>query len=80
MDVKSYLTTKCLNAVFEQKFSDFVNGYRIKELKVLLQDPENEKYTLLSLAHDVGFNSKASFNRAVKKITGGTPSQLKSNL
>lgn len=76
--VKSYLTTKCLNIIFEKKFNDFVNSYRIEELKTLLADPNNKNYTLLSLALEAGFNSKASFNRAVKKLTGKSPSHLKS--
>ena len=80
LNVKSYLTTKCLNAIFEKKFSDYINGYRIEALKRLLQDQKNEKFTLLSLAFEVGFNSKASFNRAVKKLTGQSPSHLKSTL
>ncbi len=79
LGVKSYLTTKCLNLIVKQKFSDYVNRYRIEELKTLLKSPENENYTLLSLAFEAGFNSKASFNRAVKKLTGQSPSQLKSN-
>jgi AraC-like DNA-binding protein len=78
LGVKSYQTTKCLNVIMEQKFSDYVNSFRIAALKSLLQDPENQKYTLLSLAFEVGFNSKASFNRAVKKLTGKPPSDLKS--
>ena len=74
---KSYLTTKCLNTIFEKKFNDFINEYRIEELKSLLKDPKNNNYTLLSLAFEAGFNSKASFNRAVKKLTGKPPSALK---
>ena len=74
---KSYLTTKCLNTLFEKKFNDFINEYRIEELKSLLEDSKNNNYTLLSLAFDAGFNSKASFNRAVKKLTGKSPSALK---
>ncbi|WP_299120126.1 helix-turn-helix domain-containing protein [uncultured Winogradskyella sp.] len=76
--VKSYLTTKCINTIFGKKFNDFINEYRIDELKTLLEDPKNKNYTLLSLAFDAGFNSKASFNRAVKKLTGESPSALKS--
>lgn len=79
LNVKSYQTTKCLNVIFGKKFSDFVNEYRIKALKDILKNPKNEKFTLLSLAFEVGFNSKSSFNRAVKKITGKPPKDLKSN-
>ena len=76
--VKPYLTTKCLNLIFEKKFNDYINTYRIEELKKLMKDPENKKYTLLSLAFEAGFNSKASFNRAVTKLTGKSPKHLKS--
>ena len=77
LQVKSYLLTRCLNLHFGKKFSDYINGLRIDDLKALLKDPKNQKYTLLSLAFEVGFNSKASFNRAVKKATGASPSSLK---
>lgn len=77
LGIKPYLITKCLGVVFEKKFNDFVNEYRIEELKRLLTDKKNNNYTLLSLAFEAGFNSKASFNRAVKKITGKPPSALK---
>ncbi len=77
LDVKPYLLTKCLNLHFNKKFNDYVNEYRIQEVKTLLKDPKNAQYTLLSLAYDAGFNSKASFNRAVKKLTGKSPSALK---
>ncbi|WP_461589203.1 helix-turn-helix domain-containing protein [Winogradskyella sp.] len=80
LGVKSYVTTKCLNLIFELKFNDFVNTYRIEELKILLKNPKNDNYTLLSLAFEAGFNSKASFNRAVKKLTGKSPSHLKSHI
>ncbi len=78
--VKPYLTTKCLNIIYEKKFNDFVNSYRIKALQELLRNPENNRFTLLSLAFEVGFNSKSSFNRAVKKITGKSPKDLKSTI
>lgn len=78
LGIKPYLITKCLNTHFKTKFNDYINMYRIEELKELLADPKNEKFTLLSLAYEAGFNSKASFNRAVKKLTGQPPSALKS--
>lgn len=78
LNIKPYLVTKCLNLIFKKKFNDYINEYRIKEVKLLLNDPKNDHLTLLAIAYEAGFNSKASFNRAVKKITGYPPSQLKS--
>ncbi len=80
LDVKPYLLTKTLSVVLEKKFTNYINELRIEEVKKLLQDPKNKNYTLLALAHEAGFNSKASFNRAFKRITGESPSALKSKL
>ncbi len=77
IDVKSYLVTKALTTVFQTKFNDYVNDYRFRELKSLIADPDNKKFTLLSLAFDAGFNSKASFIRTVKKLTGKSPKHLR---
>jgi len=77
---KPYLVTKTLAIVFQTKFSDYVNELRFKALKKLLTQPENAKFTLLSLAFEAGFNSKASFNRTVQKITGKSPKHLKSDI
>lgn len=75
--VKPYLISKCLSEVLNKRFNDFVNEYRVKQVQLLLKDKGNSKYTLLSLALDAGFNSKSSFNRAIKKHLGISPSELK---
>ena len=77
LSVKPYLVTKCLNTIYQKKFNDYINECRIEEVKRLVNDPKNDNFTLLALAYEAGFNSKASFNRAVKKITGNPPSALK---
>lgn len=79
LDVKSYLISKCLNEIIKKKFNDYINEFRVKEVQRLLKDSKNAKYTLLSLAMEAGFNSKSSFNRAVKKQLGITPNELKSS-
>jgi len=77
INAKPYLVTKALAIVLKTKFSDYVNQFRFDEVKRLLSQSDNKKYTLLGLAFDAGFNSKASFNRTVKKITGSSPKYLK---
>jgi len=79
IDIKPYLISKSLSEVFNKRFNDFVNEYRVKEVQTLIQDSSNSKYTLLSLAMEAGFNSKSSFNRAIKKQLGISPSELKFN-
>lgn len=77
LQTKPYLLTKALNEILNQSFTDYINELRVQEVEQLVNDTTNNKYTLLSLAFDAGFNSKSSFNRAVKKHLGISPSELK---
>ena len=54
-------------------FNDFINHYRIEAVKEKLNFGEHHKTTLLGIAFDCGFNSKATFNRAFKKSTSLSP-------
>ncbi|MFK7749483.1 MAG: helix-turn-helix transcriptional regulator [Kordia sp.] len=77
LDIKPYLISRSLNEINNKRFNEYVNAYRVKEVQLLLEDVSNSKYTLLSLAMEAGFNSKSSFNRAIKKQLGISPSELK---
>ncbi|MGS2763028.1 helix-turn-helix domain-containing protein [Sinomicrobium sp. M5D2P9] len=66
--------SEIINSNYNQNFSSLVNSYRIKEAMELLQHPEFSKYNIVSVAYEVGFNSKSSFYKAFKKETGTTPS------
>jgi AraC-like DNA-binding protein len=77
LDIKPYLISRSLSEIDNKRFNDYVNAYRVKEIQSLLEDTTNSKYTLLSLAMEAGFNSKSSFNRAIKKQLGISPSELK---
>lgn len=66
-----------LNHSLNVSFYDFVNRYRIEEVKEKLMLEEYEKYSLLGLAYSCGFNSKSSFYRAFKKETGISPTTYK---
>ena len=67
------LVSKVINQGFEMNFNDFVNKYRIDQVKQAFQNGDHKKTTLLGIAFDCGFNSKATFNRAFKKNTGLSP-------
>jgi AraC-like DNA-binding protein len=54
-------------------FYDYINGLRVEEFKRLVTMPENQKYTIISLAYECGFNSKSAFNRIFKKYTNLSP-------
>lgn len=66
-----------INMFFGKNFNDYINQYRVEEFKSQINRPENQNYTLLAVAFDCGFNSKATFNRAFRKITGKSPKDLK---
>ncbi len=65
--------SQVLNQDLQQSFSDFVNKYRVEEVKKLMRMGEHEKFTLVAIAKQCGFNSKTSFYRVFKKETGKTP-------
>ena len=58
-------------------FSDYINSHRIKDVKLMLKDPTFDKYSLLSIGLECGFNSKTSFYTNFKKETGLTPKEYK---
>ncbi len=70
-------TSEIINQYGNRNFNDFINFQRIQEAKKLLLDIENDKYTISSIAFDIGFNSLSSFNGAFKKFEGTTPSKFR---
>lgn len=66
-----------INDAIGKNFYQLINEYRVEEFKQLVLDSKNDHITLLGLAYDAGFNSKSSFNRIFKEITGSTPSAYK---
>lgn len=66
-----------LNGRLNMNFFDFINHYRIEEFKVQCRKPENNHLSIMGIAFECGFNSKATFNRVFKKVTNLTPSEFK---
>jgi len=58
-------------------FFEFINQYRVNEVKAKITDPAYENLSLLGIAFESGFNTKSAFNRVFKKITGFTPGEYK---
>jgi AraC-like DNA-binding protein len=65
--------SQVINNVLKKNFRSFLNGYRIREAQRLFSEPDAVKYTIESVALEVGFKSKSSFYDAFKEITGITP-------
>ncbi len=64
-----------VNRGFGLNFNDFVNQFRVTAIKEMISRGEHKKQTLLAIAFECGFNSKATFNRAFKKIAGLSPKE-----
>ena len=68
--------SQIINEKLKKNFSDFVNAYRIEEAKKRLTDPKGDR-KIITIAFDVGFNTKVAFNKTFKKYTNLTPSQYR---
>lgn len=69
--------SQAIHTCLRRNFYDFVNAYRIDEVKKHMCDKSYQNQKLLSVAFDAGFNSKSVFNAAFKKYTGMTPKEYK---
>ncbi|TBN06909.1 AraC family transcriptional regulator [Hyunsoonleella flava] len=67
--------SEIINSGFNQNFNDFVNGYRVNAFKKMIQNDKHRQLSLLGIAQDCGFNSKATFNRVFKKLTNTSPTE-----
>ena len=56
-------------------FFDLVNDYRVQEFKRLAASPEMKHLSMVGIAQESGFNSKASFYNVFRKKTGMTPTE-----
>jgi AraC-like DNA-binding protein len=63
--------SRALNEGLGQSFSEFVNRQRVEDAQQRLR--EESSLDVLTIALEVGFGSKASFNRAFLAYTGATP-------
>lgn len=69
--------SQLLSAQADVNFSSYINRYRIEEVKTLLKDPECDKYSLMAIGREAGFQSKSAFYTTFKKMVGMTPHQFK---
>lgn len=79
LSVPSYQLSQLINNEFLVNFYDFINKYRVEEAKKLLM-ADTLNYKVLSIGYEVGFNSKATFNRVFKKFTNLTPTDYRESL
>lgn len=77
ISISPHQLSQLLNEKLNKNFSEFINFYRVREAKKLLQNRNNGNRKILAIAFDVGFNTKSAFNNAFKKHTRMTASEYR---
>lgn len=77
--LQSGILSKMINKEAGMNFNDYVNSFRVKRVQNAIAEGKADSYSLLAIAFESGFNSKATFNRTFKKLTGQAPSEFVQN-
>lgn len=77
LNIPSKHISQTLNQFVGKNLNDFVNEYRVEDMKQKLLDKKYDHLTILGIAFEAGFNSKATFQRIFKKIVKLSPSEFK---
>jgi putative ABC transport system permease protein len=80
LNLTTHELSRIINIALKKNFNDFINEYRIRDVAAKMQDPAYGRITLVGMAFDAGFNSKATFIRAFKQQTGKNPAEYKREL
>ena len=75
MDISSHKLSQLLNDNIGERFSTYVNRYRVAKAIQLLN--KNHLFTLEAIGYEAGFLSKSGFYATFKRITGKTPSAFR---
>jgi AraC-like DNA-binding protein len=76
---QEYRLRRLINrAMGHRNFAQFLNSYRLAEVKQALADPDQREVPILTIALDAGFGSLGPFNRAFREAEGVTPSEYRS--
>ena len=77
LDMHPNTLSQLINSYSGGNFFEFVNGYRIEEIKRELASSQEH---IMIIAYNNGFKSKSSFNDVFKRKTGMTPSQYRKKM
>lgn len=72
--------SQLINDGMGDNFYNFVNKYRVEQVKKFMTDSSMKNLNMLGLALEAGFKSKSTFNLIFKRFTGLTPTEFRKNL
>ena len=75
LDIPSRELSFIINNHFGQRFTDFLNKYRIEYITKKINKEYLTNFTIEAIASEAGFASKSTFNLAFKKYHQCTPSE-----
>lgn len=79
LQISSRTLSQVINQGSEGNFYDLINSYRCQKAKVLMAESD-PKVTIQEILFQAGFNSKSSFNKEFKKLTGFTPTAYRKSI
>lgn len=80
LGISTHILSEVFSKTLNSTFYEYVNKYRIEEFKKIVELDEYKNFTVIAIAFECGFNSKSSFNRVFKEVTGQTPTQFMKKL
>ncbi len=80
LDMSANQLSALINGSTPHNFSDYINKFRVEQAKNLLKDSEFDRYTIVSIGLECGFNSKSTFYAAFRKFTEQTPTEYRKAL
>lgn len=80
LSIPAHQLSQVINQQFGKNFYDYINSFRVEEVEKKLKSGQYNHLTLLAVALDCGFNSKASFNTVFKKIKSMSPSEYRKEI
>ena len=66
-----------INSTYDQNFSEWVNQYRVEEVKDRFKSTDSENLTIEAIGLESGFKSRSAMYAAFKKFTGASPANFK---
>ena len=70
-----HYVSQVISQDLDSSFYELLSSYRIDEAKRLLREAPAEN--VLTIAMNVGFNSKSAFHAAFRRFTGSTPTEFR---